>query len=212
MTRSEIAKGIWMKPGYREKRSGFRHTPESIEKMRVVHTGMKHVTDEGKARLSKARKGVKRSPEIAEMLKTINIGRKYSDESRKQMSDRQKGKNLGSANPMWKGGCTPLAVSIRMSSKYSEWRFDVFSRDVFTCNSCGVKHDTIEAHHCIKDFMDILRGNNIKTIEEAMMCEEFWDINNGITLCKECHKKVTVANRRMKRLINKPKHFMSEAA
>ena len=29
----------------------------------------------------------------------------------------------------------------------------------------------------------------IKTFEQALNCAELWDINNGRTLCKECHKK-----------------------
>jgi len=28
-----------------------------------------------------------------------------------------------------------------------------------------------------------------RILEQAVNCEELWNINNGITLCKECHKK-----------------------
>lgn len=35
----------------------------------------------------------------------------------------------------------------------------------------------------------IIRENNIMTLTDAVKCEELWNINNGITLCKECHKK-----------------------
>jgi hypothetical protein len=29
--------------------------------------------------------------------------------------------------------------------------------------------------------------NNIITLEDAFGCDELWNLNNGITWCKECH-------------------------
>lgn len=97
-----------------------------------------------------------------------------------------KGK-YGKENPNWKGGITPLCEQIRHSEKYNEWRLAVFTQDNFTCQDCGSKiSGTLNAHH-IKEFIKILRENNITTFEQALTCERLWDVNNGITLCEDCH-------------------------
>ena len=60
---------------------------------------------------------------------------------------------------------------------YKDWRMKVYKRDKFTCQmpACGYKK-YLQAHH-------IRRWSSASTLR--------YDINNGITLCKNCHKKVT---------------------
>jgi hypothetical protein len=89
----------------------------------------------------------------------------------------------------WKGGITPLQFKIRNSHKYRLWRSDVFTRDNFTCVICNTRGGSLEAHH-IKFFSIIIKENNINSLEEALNCEELWNINNGITLCLCCHKSL----------------------
>jgi len=36
----------------------------------------------------------------------------------------------------------------------------------------------------------IRQSNNIFNLDSILNCEELWDINNGITLCVECHCRV----------------------
>jgi len=72
---------------------------------------------------------------------------------------------------------------------YRQWRSDIFTRDDFTCQECGQRGGHLEAHH-IKQLSKILQFYEITTLEEALNCAELWNINNGITLCKECHKKL----------------------
>ena len=100
-----------------------------------------------------------------------------------------KGKN----NPNWKGGKTKLSFQIRNSAEYSFWRMSVFKRDFFTCQHCGAKNKKgekyiFDADH-IYPFSKILDDYNITSIEEAISCEKLWDIENGRTLCRDCHKK-----------------------
>jgi hypothetical protein len=105
----------------------------------------------------------------------------------KYHSQRMIGKN----NPAWKNGdIVKINFQIRKSFKYRQWRSDIFFRDDFICQVCNKRGNWLEAHHCIKEFAIIIKENNIKTLEEALNCEELWNLNNGKTLCKKCHIKI----------------------
>lgn len=78
---------------------------------------------------------------------------------------------------------------IRETYKYRQWRSDIFTRDNFTCIFCGIRGTELNADHFPKSFIDIVREYLIKTLTEALECEELWNINNGRTLCVECHRK-----------------------
>ena len=107
----------------------------------------------------------------------------------KYQSEIQRGRE----NPMWKNGISKLSHSIRSSKKWKEWRRAVFERDNYTCQFCGArsskgKRVILYPDH-ITPFIEILNGNEIETFGEAMDCDELWDIDNGRTLCKKCHKE-----------------------
>ena len=95
-------------------------------------------------------------------------------------------KNAGEHHHRWKGGVTPLHEKIRKSDKYLEWRDKVFQRDNYTCQWCKAKGD-VEADH-IFPFSYILEDNKIETLQKAKQCTALWDIENGRTLCEDCHK------------------------
>lgn len=75
---------------------------------------------------------------------------------------------------------------IRHSSQYKLWRQEVFKKDNFTCVTCGVRGGVLRADH-IKQFAQIISEYQIKSLEHALLCGELWDINNGRTLCNNCH-------------------------
>jgi len=64
---------------------------------------------------------------------------------------------------------------IRKSEQYLEWRKSVFERDNFTCAICGKVGGKLNAHH-------------IKQVKFRL--DLILDIDNGITLCEKCHKRI----------------------
>ena len=94
-------------------------------------------------------------------------------EVRKKQSQAKLGKKGELANN-WRGGLTPINRIGRSSIQYSEWRLSVFKRDNFACMHCKVRGKKLNAHH-IKHW--------------AKFVELRFEIDNGITLCVDCHKK-----------------------
>lgn len=94
----------------------------------------------------------------------------------------------GEDSPIWNGGEIKWYVAVRNCSAYRQWRADCLKRDENKCVRCGDKANGLHVHHLIR-FIDILNLNSITTTSDASLCEVLWDINNGITLCRECHIK-----------------------
>ena len=63
-------------------------------------------------------------------------------------------------------------MRIRNCEEYRNWRISVFERDHYTCQVCGSVGKKINAHH-IKPF--------------AEYPDLRFDVNNGVTLCYQCH-------------------------
>lgn len=76
-------------------------------------------------------------------------------------------------HPRWLGGKSQENQIGRSSLEYVEWRINVFRHDFFTCQKCKQKGKKLNAHH-INSWIDYI--------------DMRYDVNNGITLCIECHK------------------------
>jgi len=156
---------------------GYKKNISKSHKGQITWMKGKHHTVESKEKLSKSHKG----------KSTWSKGITFPEEARKNMSEAHKRK-YGELSSNWKGGKTSLVYTIRNSFKYRQWRDDIYTKDNFTCQECGDdKGGNLEAHH-IKTLSYILQKYEITNLKEALECEELWNINNGITLCKDCHK------------------------
>lgn len=71
-------------------------------------------------------------------------------------------------------GISPKNEKVRKSLKYKKWRQQVFERDNYTCQFCKNRGGKLNADH-IKPF--------------SIYVNERFDLNNGRTLCEECHRK-----------------------
>ena len=81
----------------------------------------------------------------------------------------------GKKHPSWKGGTSPERIRIMQNKEYREWRLGVYRKDNYVCQICNETGKKLHAHH-IKSYAEY---PNLRT-----------DINNGMTLCAECHHNI----------------------
>lgn len=200
-SKGQFIKGMipWMK--------GKKHSIETKEKFSLLRVGkqtgennpfygkklsLEHIEKLKKSKLGIPawNKGIKMSKEHIEKNRESHKGIIHSKETRKKMSESQKriGNRppvlIGENNPFWKGGITPIHLKIRNSLEYKLWRKSVFERDNYTCIWCGDnKGGNLEADH-IKPF--------------SMFPELRFAIDNGRTLCRECHKTIDTYGEKVK--------------
>ena len=80
---------------------------------------------------------------------------------------------------------TSASDFIRGMKENLVWVDTVKKRDV-VCVVCGAASE-LEVHH-VKSLFSIITENNITTNQEALdNASVVWNIDNGVTVCKECH-------------------------
>ena len=110
----------------------------------------------------------------------------------------QKGRQAGDKNPNWKGGVTSLRKMLYYSEEAAAWREAVRTRDNYTCQRCG-KQENLHAHHIVR--LAILLNSFCANYDQFSPIEDketlfrlatkwkpFWDVNNGLTVCTNCHR------------------------
>ena len=128
---------------------------------KVAHLGKFH-TEDAKRKIGAGNKNIPRTEEQKDFLRKLRLGKKNPN-------------GAGEKCHFWKGGITPINMAIRNSLEYKLWRTAVFERDGYTCIWGGKEHgNKLNADH-IKPF--------------ALFPELRFTIDNGRTLCVECHRK-----------------------
>jgi len=121
----------------------------------------------------------------------------------KTLSGRSTEYNKGDKHYRWKGGITELTALIRNLIENREWKRQVFQRDNWTCRECNIKYTKqtpvyMEAHHrrafsllmqdFLKEYSQFSPTEDKETLTRlATTYKPFWEIENGITLCEDCH-------------------------
>lgn len=147
------------------KRKGISHTEESKRKMSE--------SKKGKQTWNKGLKGIY-SEETKHKISLASRGRNVSLETRKKMSEAHKGNKCH----LWKGGISKQnrteRENIMSTFEYKIWRKAVFERDNWTCVWCMKRGCKLHADH-------------IQLFSEYP--ELRFAIDNGRTLCINCHNK-----------------------
>ena len=175
---------IWRKNGgisWNKGKLGYKTkpaTPERKEKIRKGNLGKKR-SEEAKRKMSEVKKGKpsnakgkhwKLSKKARENIRQGILQR--GDDWRENLSKAQKKKWDRIGRKKYK-----RYIHLTATPEYKEWRMKVFLRDNFTCQFCGIRGNQIggylEAHH-----------NKSWTKYPELR----FKVENGITLCKECHK------------------------
>jgi len=103
------------------------------------------------------------------------IERYRTSEHRALLAKLQSGEN----SHFWRGGLTDKNRRLRNSFLVKIWREKVFERDNYTCQSCGARSGN--------GYRVNLNADHIKSW--SLYPELRFDVNNGRTLCWQCHKK-----------------------
>jgi hypothetical protein len=109
----------------------------------------------------------------------------------------------GEKNPNWKGGTSNIRDLIRSLKEYKEWKKAVLKKCNYTCQKCGKRGGrNLDAHHFKKSYSHIVKDflnkyNQFSPVEDretllrlAISHNDFWNIDNGIILCRSCHKEI----------------------
>jgi len=142
------------------KNKGRKLSEEHKKKLSEIMKG-RYIPEEWRKKYSQAR-----------LKRKKRFGYINSPETRKKISEAKIGKMKGEKHWNWQGGITSVNTKIRRSLEYKKWRMAVLIRDNFACQFCRIRGVYLIAHH-IKSF--------------AKYSELRFDINNGVTLCENCH-------------------------
>lgn len=127
-------------------------------------------------------KGRKIPRAVVEKARRSNTGKKRSIEIRRKMCASQRRVVAEGRHHLWRGGVSKVNRGIdkqfRETFEYKIWRESVFKRDNYTCIWCGTKSGNGKRV--------VLNADHIKPF--ILYPELRLSIDNGRTLCQNCHR------------------------
>ena len=136
-----------------------------------------------KEQYAKADKSIFATKEYREKMRKIALKRGYGKWMKGMKRPKEVGEKIAKANTgrRKKDPKTPEWKRIRCSKSWLKWRKEVFERDDYTCQECGIRNKkglgkTIE-----------LNPHHIKSVKNYPNL--VFEVDNGITLCRSCHMK-----------------------
>jgi len=144
----------------------------------------KKISEYQKTRKHQPQEGFQKGCVAHQLTKKTRFKKGYIPWHKNKHTPKTSGKNHWN----WKGGKSNLTNKIFSSLEYKMWRNSVFTRDNFICQDCGYsKGGNLEAHHIKPRYI---------------FPELTFAIDNGITLCKDCHKKTNTYGGKVNRKKN----------
>ena len=171
------------------------------------------LSEEHKKNIGRYQVGRKHKPETIEKIKKARANQIFTEETRIKMSKNRKGKpkseefrkhlsliQKGNKSRFWKGGITEVNSNIRGSVEMKLWREAIFKRDNWACILCRARSR--------KGKTVILNADHIKPF--AYYPKLRFEINNGRTLCVECHRKTDSFGEKAKKYSDLPRQDVAE--
>lgn len=115
--------------------------------------------------------------EAAKKRPSNRTGKRHTEEVRRKISEVTRERTArGEQHYAYSHGQHQRDREDRRSVEYKHWRDAVYARDEYTCQHCGDgQGGNLQAHH-IKSYADFP--------------ELRYTIENGVTLCRNCHERV----------------------
>lgn len=155
------------------------YTEEWLEKMNAARRRNANTSKalQSKSSVGKKNKGMRRTPEFCKSRseqysgeQNPFYGKHHSLETKVRLSCHFRGISEEEFDDFTK----PESIRQTKSGAFKTWRKLVFERDNYTCLLCEKRGGDLEPHHIIP------RRDDPGSI---------YKVENGATLCKECHKK-----------------------